>query len=266
MVLKCRERADALKAAIQKHHYNQELGSFGSQTANSVALKQALVTGRESERVRNALLADVDRHQGRFTGGSMEGVRHIFNTLSAVSPERAYQAITLPGFPGYRHMMEIEPGSGTVWEMWDGSTRRPDSACGHRCIQVSTPLHALVYLYGDLAGIHPDPAQPGLRHVILRPAIPDSLESFGAAIETPYGRLSTKWQHAASKLDWQVTVPPNSSATLELPAWLNPRHDVREAGKTLGGDPDVSILPAADGSFRIGLRAGTYHFTALKNP
>lgn len=261
-----RERSEKIREAILQDFYDDAAGSFGSQTADAMALLWKLYPeGRRAE-VEAALVRDVKIHQGRFTGGAMEGAGLIFEALSQISPEHAYQAITLPGFPGYRHMMETEPGAGTTWAMWSNS-RRPDSADVFRLIQGSTPMHGLSYLYQDLGGIQPDPEVPAFKHVRFRPAIPETLESYGVSTQTPYGTLSSQWSKERNGLQWDVVVPPNTTATLDVPQWFHATTSVTEGGasvlapgKVSESVPGVEVCRVEDGTFTLRLQSGTYAF------
>ena len=75
-----------------------------------------------------------------------------------------------------------------------------------------------------------------------------------ATFDSPYGVIASGWQVEKDQIHYDVTIPPNSSATLELP--VLPR-EVRQSGQTLHSPDDaVTKLPLA---------AGTYHFSLPSN-
>jgi alpha-L-rhamnosidase len=73
------------------------------------------------------------------------------------------------------------------------------------------------WLYERVAGLAPDPAQPGYKHFFIRPLVGGPLTSARAELETPYGKAVSGWTLANGLLKVDVTVPPNTTATVELP-------------------------------------------------
>lgn len=74
------------------------------------------------------------------------------------------------------------------------------------------------WLYHGLAGIRPDPKQPGFKHVIIQPAIVGDITWVKAHHDGPYGRITSHWQRDGTKLTLEITIPPNSTATVVLPS------------------------------------------------
>jgi hypothetical protein len=56
-----------------------------------------------------------------------------------------------------------------------------------------------------------------------------------------------------------LTVPPNASATVRLPAGTP--SGVREGGVPAGKAPGVTVVSAADGTVVLSVGSGTYRFT-----
>jgi alpha-L-rhamnosidase len=74
------------------------------------------------------------------------------------------------------------------------------------------------WLYEDLAGIRPDAAQAGFKHVIFHPIVSGDLTWVGATHRGPYGTITSRWERNRDSFSMELSVPPNSTATLELPA------------------------------------------------
>ena len=89
-------------------------------------------------------------------------------------------------------------------------------------------------MYKDLAGILPDPSQPGFKHILLRPHFVKGLDKFEASHEGPYGVISSSWKREGKVLVYKIVVPPNSTATLQLP----------------GSSAEVE-LPAGEHTYRV---------------
>ncbi len=77
-------------------------------------------------------------------------------------------------------------------------------------------------MYARVAGLAPDPANPGYKHFFIRPLIGKQLDSARAEHETPYGRASSAWARRNGKIVMDVVVPPNTTATVEFPGNRGP--------------------------------------------
>jgi alpha-L-rhamnosidase len=96
----------------------------------------------------------------------------------------------------------------------------------------------LIWLYEDLAGIKPDPALPGFRHIVMKPVPVPGLDHVKAAHRSPQGWIRSEWRMDEGTFTWDVTIPANSRATVYLPG----RDDPLEIG------------------------SGQHHFTSRLNP
>lgn len=139
----------------------------------------------------------------------------------------------------------VTQGATTIWERWDGWT--PDH--GFQTPEMNSFNHYAYgaigeWLYRVVAGIELDPAAPGYRHAILRPQPGGGLSYARAALDTLYGQLVSDWKLENGVLEYTVTVPPNTSATVHLPC---------DGHTTMNGDVVHGL------THRVG--AGTYHFT-----
>src|SRR5262249_27182326 len=73
------------------------------------------------------------------------------------------------------------------------------------------------WLYERVAGLTPDPANPGYKHFFVRPLTGGPLESARAELETSYGKASSSWTRQGDKVTLDVVVPPNTTATIVFP-------------------------------------------------
>lgn len=103
------------------------------------------------------------------------------------------------------------------------------------------------WLYCGPGGIAVDEAHPGFKHFFLAPEFSSRFTSYKAAFNSPYGLISSAWRIEDGSVIYDATVPPNSAATLTLPA----ADELK-----ITGDP---ISSAANGAWI--LLAGKYEFT-----
>ena len=98
-----------------------------------------------------------------------------------------------------------------------------------------------------MAGIAADPAQPGFKHIIMKPTPVGDLYDVTAWHHSPYGKIVSSWTQGGSRgtFAWQVEIPPNTTATVTLPT-----------GKRLGrytqdGKPVTQTTTVGAGKYRF---------------
>ena len=102
--------------------------------------------------------------------------------------------------------------------------------------------------------------EPGFRHFVLRPEPDPSgrLKEAAGHYDSPYGRIAAGWTQDGDALTYTVTVPPNTTATLELPA--SGPDDVREGDGPAAEATGVQYAEYAGGRAVYRLASGSYVF------
>jgi alpha-L-rhamnosidase len=72
-------------------------------------------------------------------------------------------------------------------------------------------------MHERIAGLAPDPDQPGYKHFFIQPAPGGPLTHARAELTTPYGKASSAWILKNGILKLEAVVPPNTTATVVLP-------------------------------------------------
>ena len=125
----------------------------------------------------------------------------------------AWQIATTKTYPGWGYM--VENGATTIWELWNGNTANPSMNSGNHVMMLGD---LIPWAYECLAGIAPDPAKPGFKHIIMRPDFSiAALNGVTATLPSVYGDIKSKWCRKDGKVIWTVTIPANATATLLLP-------------------------------------------------
>jgi alpha-L-rhamnosidase len=73
------------------------------------------------------------------------------------------------------------------------------------------------WMYQVIGGIEIDAAAPGYKHVLIHPQAGGGLTYAIASHEGPYGSIRSAWHLDGDRLSLRVDVPPNSTATVQLP-------------------------------------------------
>lgn len=151
-------------------------------------------------------------------------------------------------YPGWGYM--VEQGATTLWEQWNGYWSHI-----HSCF--TSPDN---WFYQGLAGIQADPQAPGFKNVIIKPEPVGDVSWVKAHHDSPYGRIVSNWKREGGSMMMEVTVPPNTTATVYVPGG-------KASGLTVNGKPlseadDVTLLKAEDGRAVLSVDSGTFKITA----
>ncbi|HVU38442.1 MAG TPA: glycoside hydrolase family 78 protein [Opitutales bacterium] len=222
-----------------------------TQTDYIVALKFGLLPESLRAAAAQKLAENVEKNQHLTTGFPGTGLLNPMLTQIGRS-DLAWKLLLTDSYPSW--LFSVKNGATTIWERWDAWT--PDK--GFQASSMNSFNHysfgAVGYwLYTGAAGIMPDEASPGYKHFFLAPQISDRVDFVKASYDSPYGKIVSNWQFNGDQVNYDVTVPPNSNATLQLPV---PPQDVKESGQPIAATGTTTSLPLA---------AGTYRFSFPKN-
>jgi len=103
-------------------------------------------------------------------------------------------------------------------------------------------------MYEYLAGIRSDPADPGFHHAIIHPYPTGDLTSVKASHKTMYGTLASAWKREGGKLTLDVTVPPNTTATV----WVPGTHaEAPKGARFVRTDSGAAVYDVPSGRYRF---------------
>ena len=239
--------AEALAQRFNKLYYDpvSALYAGGSQTSQSMALYAGLTQPEERQRAARQLVAEVRQQKGRINAG-IHGAKAVLIALAENGfHAAAYHLITQPQYPGWAWW--LDQGATTLWETWDGAASRNHIMFG----DIST------WFYKYLAGIRPDPDQPGFKHVLIRPYLAEGLEWVQAEHIGPYGPIRSAWQHQGSSFHLEVSLPANTTGWVYLPR-LRPG-SVRVDGSSLEV-AGLRFVQQRTGGMVIPVGSGTWRF------
>lgn len=116
------------------------------------------------------------------------------------------------------------------------------------------------WMYRTILGINPDEAAPGWASFTLRPRPGGGLEWARGFHDTIRGRITSDWRLKDGSLTFSCTIPPNSVATVYVPA-ADPK-SVMEGGKPAAEAEGLKFLRAEGGAAVFEAGSGAYKFTA----
>jgi alpha-L-rhamnosidase len=150
-------------------------------------------------------------------------------------------------FPGWGYM--IEKGATTCWEQWNGFYSQI-----HSCFP-----YIGGWFYRGLAGIQWDPENPGFKNIILRPALVKSVDWVNCNYKSPYGKIVSNWKIEINEFEWEVTIPPNSTATVYIPG-----KDIEVDGIEVSKIKDINFIHQENNCSVFKIESGNYFFTSKR--
>lgn len=236
--------AQKIKNSINARFLNEGTGIYcgGSQTELSAPLYWGIVPEHLKELVAHNLAEKVSKDGSMDVG--LLGSKTILNALSANGyADLAYQLASKETYPSWGWW--IKNGATTLYENWriDG---KKDISLNHIMFgEISA------WYYKALGGLYPDSSMPGFKHIMLRPNFVAGLDAFEASHISPYGEIVSSWKKNRGKVQYTITIPSNSSATLYL------KKSCRIKCKEIEAATLFAMREKGNG---IELLTGTYHF------
>ncbi len=173
----------------------------------------------------------------------------------------AYTVLLQQTYPSW--LYQITLGSTTMWERWDGWT--PNA--GFESETMNSFNHYAFgsvgqYLYGAVGGINA--ASPGYKTILIAPTPGNGLTWAATSYNSTRGFISTAWTNLGATLQLAVTIPPNTTAQIWVPA-ANPI-GVTESGVPAATSSGVSYLGFSNGAAMYAVGSGNYFFSSPVQP
>ena len=197
--------------------------SGDTQTLYALALRFGALPFDLAKRAIEHLVDDIEARDGHLSTGIV-GTAHVLHALTDHGrSDIAYRVVEQKTYPSWG--FALANGATTIWERWDGWTPQH----GFQTPAMNSFNHYALgsvgsWLYRSVAGINPDESKPGYEHIVFRPTPGGTLTHASAQRETARGRIASGWRVEGDRLEVEVTVPANSTGTVELPDGT--RHDV----------------------------------------
>ena len=228
-----------------------------SQTAYVLALHFDLLP----ERMRlsaAARLAEEVRKFGYHLSTGFVGTPYLCHVLSRFGyTDLAYELLNQETYPSW--LYPVKQGATTIWERWDGI--KPDGSFQDEGMNsFNHYAYGAIgdWMYRVVAGIDTTSDEPGYKHVLIQPQPGGGLTYARAALQSPYGEIISAWQLTESDFCLQVTVPPNTTATVRIPAAKLTQ--VSESGQALRKASGVTSAKVKDNAVMLEIGSGQYDF------
>jgi len=202
------QQADAVRAAFNAKFFDASRHAYdkGSQTAQAMPLALGMAPDGERAAVLNALVADIRAHQNHVTAGDI-GYHYVVDALlDGGRSDVLLDMLERTDSPSYGY--QLAQGATSLTEAWDAN---PHSSQDHFMLG-----DAEEWFYRGLGGINVDLSRTGSDRLILHPAVVGSLAWVRTRYDSALGVIESKWYRRAASTDYSFTIPPNTTATIEI--------------------------------------------------
>jgi alpha-L-rhamnosidase len=243
-----------IRDAFNKKFYNPQNGQYatGSQCANSIPLVMDLVEPANRTAVFDAIVADVRGRGNALTAGDV-GYRYLLQALAdGGRSDVIFDMNNQSQRPGYGYQLKM--GATSLTEKWDAGVGSFGSQNHFMLGQINE------WLYAGLAGIRIDPDAPGFKKIIIKPTVVGDLTWVKGGYDTVRGRIVSEWKREDGRLSLNVTIPPNTTATVFVPAQRD--EDVREGSGPAAKADGVQFVRMENNFAVYQIGSGSYQFSA----
>ena len=187
-----------------------------TQTAYVLALHFDLLPVELRPKAVQALIKDIQSRKMHLSTGFV-GTPYLMHVLTREGHlDVAYELLSQKTWPSW--LYPVTQGATTIWERWDGWTHDK----GFQDPGMNSFNHYAYgaigdWLYAVVAGIDADIDHPGYKHILLHPRPGGGLTNARATYDSINGRIESSWKIQDNRLEWGVTIPPNTTATAHIP-------------------------------------------------
>jgi alpha-L-rhamnosidase len=232
-----------------------------SQTSYCLALHFNMLTATQREQAAGHLVERIKAKNYHLSVGFV-GVPILLPTLTEIGrTDLAYRLIQNKTYPSWGY--SIEQGATTIWERWNSYTK--DKGFGD--VGMNSFNH---YAYGacsewmfrNMLGIDTDGA--GFKKIVMKPELGEGISWAKGHYDSIHGRIASNWKLDGETFRWMITVPPNTEATVYVPA--KDAASVSESGRPANKAEGVKFLRMEKDRAVFEVTSGKYEFFAAPNP
>jgi len=247
---RCSNHLATIRPLVHSTFYLTDKGTYTFN--NQSCLAMALYAHIPPVELRPKILAQLEDEIVVNKKGHLDtGLLGTYVMLDLLIKENRNDLIALimgqTSYPGWGYLIK-EMGLNTWPETWSGWG-------SHVILVTATPGS---WFFEGLGGILPDRTQPGFKHFKLRPGVVRNVDWVKCSYQSPYGEIVSNWKLENDLFTWDISVPPNATATVYVPA--DKLADVTEGGGPARNSEGVTFLRMDDDRAVFKVESGIYEF------
>ena len=216
-----RQMAEDGRAYMRQQFMNED-GTFKLDVLNTMqtpalfALKNGMVEGKAKEDMIARLRKNFEEHDNCLQTGFL-GTSILMATLTENGMEDiAYELLFQRKNPSW--LYSVDNGATTIWERWNSyMVKEGMGPKGMNSFNHYAYGCVCEWIWETCAGIASDTAQPGFKHIIMKP-IPDKrLGYINAEYQSAAGLIKSAWRYEGDQWIWDFTIPEGATASVTLP-------------------------------------------------
>ncbi len=212
---KYEELFQKIRAAFQKAYVGTDGRIKGdTQCGYVLAIAFDLLDDEQFKLAAKYLAANIEE-RGHLSTGFI-GTKDLMLALAKIGRnDLAYRLLHNDTFPSWG--FSIKHGATSIWERWNGWT--PESGFGNPGMNSFAHYSfGAVYqwIVENVGGIRSDGV--GYKRIVIAPQPGGKLTSARTAYRSIRGNIESDWKVADGKLRLNVTIPPNTTATVIMPS------------------------------------------------
>ena len=203
---------DFVRSAYNARYLDTLTGRYdhNTVTANILSLAFDMVPeGMEEKVFANIIDKTLNDFDGHVSTGVV-GIQQLMHTLTNYGRgDLALKIATDTTYPSWGYM--VKNGATTIWELWNGDTGDPAMNSGNHVMLLGD---LIPWYYEYLAGIR---GFNGYNNIILKPYPLDGLDYVNCSYNSVSGRIESNWRRKENRFEWDILIPPNTTAEVWLP-------------------------------------------------
>jgi alpha-L-rhamnosidase len=257
------ELADQIRATFVKNFLKEDgrlvdaKGETG-QTFYALAFGLNLIPEDRRAQAAQRFVDEIKKQDWHLATGFLGTPFVLFALERAGQADLAYRLVLNQTYPSW--LLQVKVGSTTMWERWDGWL--PDK--GFQDPGMNSFNHYWLGCVGEwlqcsVAGLDTD--GPSFAKITIRPVLESSgkgLTSARGSYDSIRGRIVSDWRLENGGVNLKVSVPPNTTATVFVPAQDPSR--VTEGGKPANRVKGLTFLRQEPGYAVYQAGSGNYQF------
>ncbi len=226
-----------------------------SQTGFALAFTMGLVPDERRQLMSMRFAEEITRFHDHLATGFIGTPRLLPGLHLAGRDDLAYRLLLQEDFPSW--IYQVRRGATTMWERWNGIKADGTFAdSGMNSFNHYAFGAVGEYLYGCVGGI--SGTGPGFKALRIAPVLGEGLTWAKASYDSIHGSIVSAWKREGTTVTMEVTVPANTTATVEVPA--RDAAAVMESGKPAGAAAGVRFVRMDRGVAVFAVESGTYRF------